>query len=93
MKILKKANQKNVIVNKDYYTPNELNDLLYNEDICYFDDKFNEKYDRLEDWEIDNITFRIFTETVERLEVVLDDYGYYTTVAYTKKGFKIYINL
>ena len=93
MKILKKAEQKNVEVNKDYYTLSQVNHLLLNNDVFYFNDNFEECSTPLDSVTIADAVLRIFTENIDRLEVVLDEFGDYTTMAYMKNGTKIYVEL
>lgn len=93
MKIRKKAQQHNVVLNKDYYTQGELNMLLETREICYFDKDFNECYAPLKSWEVEETELRIFTENLEEIKVSLDEYGYYTNVAVGKNGLTYYINL
>lgn len=92
MKILKKAEQKNVRVNKDYYTLVQLNELL-NNNVFYFDDEYNSCKDPLDLVTVVDTVLRIYTEDINRLEVVLDEYGTYTTAAYMKNGNRIYVEL
>ena len=96
MKIGKRAEQKNVVLNKSHYTVYQLEDMNDNKEICYFDKYFNCKYDakNLTHWEIlDEIEFRIFTEDLEEIKVVLDECGHYTTVAIGKNGKTYYVCL
>lgn len=93
MKILKKAEQKNVTVNKYYYTLKDANELLLNNKVFYFDDNYNECKNELDTVTFEDTVLRIFTDNIDRLEVVLDDYGMYTTVAYMKNGTRIYVEL
>lgn len=77
MKIRKRAEQQNVTLNKEYY----------------IDKDFNQCYEPLKSWEIEDTEFRIFTEDLEELKVALDEYGHYTTVAVGKSGNTYYVNL
>ena len=80
MKVLKKADQKNVTLNTNYYTESQIDEMVKNLEICKFDtDK--------------PITYRIFLSEVKELKVVLDDYRFYTNVAVGKNGKSYYINL
>lgn len=47
MKVLKKANQQNVILNKDFYTEYKIKMLLEERKICFFNEDLNECYDYL----------------------------------------------
>ena len=91
MKVLKSANQKNVILNKDYYNDYSIRTMLENREICFFDDDVNECYDYLK-YCCDYKCLRIFIEKDDELKVVLDD-GIYTNVLIKKNGNKYYINL
>lgn len=93
MKILKKAEQKNVTINKDYYTSYEINVMLAKHEICYFDKGFNNCYDAVSYWDIKEETFRIFTDDLSEIKVALDEYNCYTTVAIGKNGKIYYVNI
>ena len=92
MKILKKAQQKNIEVNTDFYSINEVNKLLDRKLIFYLDNEFNECYNNVTDIDfLENIyTFRIFTSKLKELKVILED-GYYKTIAITNDNEKIYV--
>lgn len=79
MKTLKKAEQRNVILKKDYYNEKQLNDILQKDYI------FKLKYDN------DNI--RISLHYAKEIKVVLDNYGYYKTVVVMNDGNLYYITL
>lgn len=93
MKVLKKAEQKNVIIDESMYTEEEIKDFLY-KGIAFFitengntssdENGYIPKYD----------VVRISLTRVERLEVVYVDFlGYYTNVAILNNGDKIFISL
>lgn len=91
MKILKKAEQKNVILNREYYTDREIFDMLVNSEIFYFDREsktvsYNECVFDDED------VFRIFTDKLSEIKVVLDN-GFYTNVAIGKNGKTYFVEL
>ena len=94
MKILKKANQKNVEINTDFYNVYQINEMLDRKLIFYLDNELNEKYDNISSFDLyeGEYTFRIFTSNLKELKVVSDG-GYYTTIAITNDGEKIYIKL
>lgn len=79
MKTLKKAEQRNVVLKKDYYNEKQLNDILQKDYI------FKLKYDN------DNI--RISLHYAKEIKVVLDNYGYYKTVVVMNDGNLYYITL
>ena len=97
MKILKRAEQKNVILNKYYYTEDEIKNMLNSGEIFFLNSSNSkksgyEKYERLTKEGID-IELRIFTSDLKELKVVLDEYGMYTTVGETENGRRYYITL
>ena len=94
MRILKKASQKNVEVNTDFYNVCQINEMLDRKLIFYLDEEFNEKYDNISSFDLfeGEYTFRIFTSNLKELKVVSDD-GYYTTIAITNEGEKLYVKL
>ena len=62
--------------------------------IFHIDEEFNEKYDNISSFDLfeGEYTFRIFTSNLKELKVVSDD-GYYTTIAITNEGEKLYVKL
>ena len=94
MKILKKAQQKNVEINTDFYNVYQINEMLDRKLIFYLDEEFNEKYDNISSFDLfeGEYTFRIFASNLKELKVVLDG-GYYTTIAITNEGEKLYVKL
>ena len=79
MKTLKKAEQRNVILKKDYYNERQLNDILQKEYA------FTLKYD--------NSNIRISLHYAKEIKVILDNYGYYKTVVVMNDGSHYYITL
>ena len=94
MKILKKASQKNVEINTDFYNVYQINEMLDRKLIFYLDEDFNEKYDNISSFDLfeGEYTFRIFTSNLKELKVVSDG-GYYTTIVITNEGEKLYVKL
>lgn len=96
MKIRKYAEQRNVILARDYYTDYEINMLLETKEIFFITDSFKQSYD-LEDvpyFDRKYIEFRIFTDDLEEIKVVYNkEYGHYETVAIGKNGLTYHINL
>ena len=86
MKILKKAEQKNIVIEKDYYTVKEINEMLANREIFYFGDNCKTEYEPVNGWEMSDISFRIFTDDLTEVKVVLDESNFYTVVAIGKNG-------
>ena len=91
MKILKRAEQKNIILNKEYYNLEEINKMLDDKIICYFVDDFTPCYNRV--YSINDYTFRIFTEDAKEIKVVLDNYNCYTNIILHNNGNKYYVTL
>lgn len=88
MKTLKKAEQKNVEINKEYYNEAEIRNMFLNDDVFFIKEKFEYedyrdmictsytqwcKYDRKD------TDLRIECENAE-LKVILNEYGHYTNV-------------
>ena len=85
MKPLKRAKQKNVEIDHDFYTIDEYDNLLNIDgvfDLRALDYSFEEENH-----------LRISLEFVKDLKVILNEYGYYSTVAIMKTNEMIYINL
>lgn len=85
MKIIKRAKQKNIVVDKDAYTVQEINAMLRTHTICYFDDEFNECYNEQGLLEYDKKEYRVFTENLKSINVELNQYGYYQVYGYLKE--------
>ena len=94
MKILKKAQQKNIEINTDFYNVYQINEMLDRKLIFYLDEEFNKKHDNISSFDLfeGEYTFRIFTSNLKELKVVSDG-GYYTTIAITNEGEKLYVKL
>lgn len=93
MKVVKKAKQKNVVLNRDYYLFYDIKEMLDNKEICCLDNCFNERYDVYEYVKnFDNNDLIIFLDDCDELKISLDEYGYYKPVL-IKNGKKYYINL
>ena len=84
MKPLKKAAQKNVQVNKDCYTA-DIADLIDIQGI--FD------LSSVSGVSADEGDYRVSLAHVKDLKVVLDEYGYYNTVAVMNSGETVFVNL
>lgn len=76
MKIAKKAVQKNFIVNFDNYNGKEQEELIKSGKLF--------RMDETDSW-------RISTSELKEVKVVLDEYGYYETVAIDSEGNTIHI--
>ena len=88
MKVSSRAEQKNVILNKNYYTEYSIRKMLDNHEICYFDDDFNECYD----WYYSGKRLCVFLEKGDELRVELDGDSY-RTVLIKANGLKYFIIL
>ena len=82
MKPLKRAKQQDVGLNTDYYTAAEIDAMYRNLEIDYLDKSIDPV----------RICPVIFTEDITNLKIVLDEFGYYTTVA-VKNGKEYFIKL
>lgn len=88
MKTLKKAEQRNVILKKDYYTIYQLNDMLKKDYIFTLEKNIN-----INDIYTNDIDIRISLHYAKEIKVVLDNYGYYKNVVVMEDGCQYYINL
>jgi hypothetical protein len=96
MKVLKNAEQKNVILDNDLYSWEQLRDMLNTEIIWYFDSDLRVSHDAsLIYWnEYHEKEFRVFLEDVEELKVVYNkEWGFYETIAVLKNGAKLHVKL
>lgn len=94
MKVLKRAEQKNFIVNKDMYTENDIENLMYQGFVFWFDDNMATRMDSVEWFKYDETVFRIYAENIEEIKVVYNkEYGFYETVAILYNGDTIHITL
>lgn len=84
MKPLKKAAQKNVQVNKECYTA-DIADLLEIPGIF--------ELSSVSGVSADEGDYLVSLAHVKDLKVVLDDYGYYTTVAVMESGETVFVTL
>ena len=93
MKVVKKAKQKNVVLDRDYYLFYDIKEMLDNKEICYLDNYLNEGYDVYEYVKnFDNNDLIIFLDDCDELKISLDEYGYYNAVL-IKNGKKYFIKL
>lgn len=88
MKVLSRANQKNVELNKNYHTDYSIIKMLDNYEICYFDDDFNQCYDYF----YNSKRLVVFLEKGDEIKVELVE-GYYTNVLIKPDGRKYFITL
>lgn len=86
MKILQKAVQRNVIINKDYYTIDNINAMLMIEEVFYIGENMEIKREKLSSFAFEKTTIRIDTGRLSELKVVLGEDGFYETVAIGLNG-------
>lgn len=102
MKVLKKAVQQNVTLNRDYYGLSEVEELFGLGDLWYFklEDERIHEYDfcgnSYKEWlglrGNTERELRINLEKGDELKVILDEFGHYTTVL-VKDGKQYFIKL
>lgn len=93
MKVIKKALQKNVVLDIDYYLFHDIKKMLDNKEVCYFDSQLNEVYnfnEYVKNYKNNDLV--IFLDYGNEIKIDLDEYGYYKPVL-IKNGKKYYINL
>lgn len=88
MKVLNRVGQKNVVLNRDYYTKAQIREMLINKEVCYFTKELNESYD-FNEWDFEEL--RVFLEKGNELKVV-ESYDAYTTVL-VKNGKQYFVSL
>lgn len=93
MKILKHAEQKNFIVNKDMYTERTIQALMDMGFVFWFDDNFTEHYTTSK-WLWDEKEYRVYASNIEEIKVIYNkEYGFYETIAKMFNKEIIHINL
>lgn len=105
MKVLKRANQKNVGLDRTMYTINDVVKMLSNKQVVWFKDIYNDDgtYNTMEyTYDVDDVfelkkaikdeQIRIFLEGKDELKVVNIE-GYYYTILTTKDGDMFYVTL
>lgn len=93
MKILNKANQRNVILDKDHYTAIEIRNMIKAKNAFNIEDTgFELDYDEMYDNQIMELDVRIPLRKGGELKVALDPYGYYANV-YKRDDFEVYVIL
>ena len=94
MKVLKRAEQKNVLVNRDYYTIDEINCYLDAHIFFTFNEKFEASYEHITSYALEDRTVRLFLEDVNELKVIYNrELQWYTNVAVLNNGKNIYVEL
>ena len=93
MKVSRRAEQKNVRLNKNEYTNYLIRKMLENHEVCYFDDNFNQCYDYQEYHHYFNSEdLVVFLDEGDEIKVELFE-GYYTNVLIKPDGRKYFITL
>lgn len=105
MKVLKRANQKNVRLDGTMYTIKDVVKMLSNKQVVWFKDIYNDEgsYKTMEfTYDVDDVfelekaiedeQIRVFLEGKDELKVVNID-GYYYTILTTKDGNMFYVTL
>lgn len=94
MKVLKRAEQKNVLVNCDYYTIDDINSYLDEHIFFTFNEKLEVSYEHITLCPLDDRTVRLFLEDVKELKVIYNmEFQCYTNVAVLDNGTNIYVEL
>ena len=94
MKVLKSATQKNVLVNRDYYTVDEINGYLDARIFFTFNEKIDISYEHVTSYAGEDKIVRLFLKDVKELKVIYDrEYQCYTNVAVLNDGTNIYVTL
>lgn len=81
MKVLSRANQKNVELNKNYYTDYSIRKMIDNHEVGYFDYDLEECYDYF----YNSKRIVVFLEKGDEIKVELVE-GYYTNVLIKPDG-------
>lgn len=93
MKIRKKAEQKNFVVDKDFYTEDELLLMSRQKIIFCLDELFNIRF-VTNIYQVEGCCFRIFADMCKEVKVVYDkDFGLYSTVVVTNNDQLIHVCL
>lgn len=94
MKILKRAEQKNFVVDRWAYSYSTLLDLVKQGVIFSFDENYKHKHYESE-WDFDaNDVFRIYAINCTELKIIYNkEIGCYQTVVITKAGEQIVVNI
>lgn len=92
MKVLKRATQKNVLVDYEWYTVDEINVFLDKHILFTFDDDIRESYEHINYSDVKNV--RLFLDKVNELKVIYNrEMECYATVAVMNDGNYIYVRL
>ena len=92
MKVLKRATQKNVLVDSSWYRMSEINELIDKHILYTLDADFKESYEHINISNIDEV--RLFLNKVKELKVIYNkEMECYATVAVLNDGNYIYVRL
>lgn len=92
MKTRKNTTQKNIEVNKLFYTDKQLYSMLMLDKVFYFDNENNPSHRPLNYY--DDITIRLpLSETKEIKVIYSEEFEFYTTIAVTNTNEQIYVTL
>lgn len=92
MKVLKSAKQKSVMVCRSYYNDYDVEEMLRNKEIFYFNREYEVSYDIT--MSIFENEYRILTDDIDKMVVEYDKvFAIYVTVAYLKNGVRIVLNM
>ena len=92
MKVLKRATQKNVLVDSSWYRMSEINELIDKHILFTLDADFKESYEHINISNIDEV--RLFLNKVKELKVIYNkEMECYATVAVLNDGNYIYVRL
>lgn len=100
MKTLKRAEQKNVCLSREFYTTEQIRRFIEEEKVAVFNEQFKQlelnELDFMYDscYALDNYSLRIFLcNTVEIKVVYKKEYNFYNNVVIMKDGSEIAIEL
>ncbi|MBR3591255.1 MAG: hypothetical protein IKL46_00145 [Clostridia bacterium] len=94
MKVLKRAEQKNFIIDKDMYSKHDIENLMYQGFVFWFDENMGIRMDVVEGFKYDETVFRINAVNIDEIKVVYNkEYGFYETVAILYNGDMVHITL
>lgn len=94
MKVLKNATQKNVMLDKDYYSRNDLIEMLDNKDIFFIDEDYDISFNSVHVFDNPDEVYRVSLNDVNELKVVYNKtYECYETVAVMKNGKTLHVEI
>ena len=94
MKTLKNATQKNVLVNCEFYTMNEINAYLDEHVFFTLNEDIQVSYEHVSYVSMEDVNVRISLDDVKELKVIYNrEYQSYTNVAVLNDGTNIFVTL